>query len=128
MASPHGRPLLWAILYHSRRTLNCPSDKAFQDVCPSMKGRLPNSAGHSGEAPDDSLLQAHLPVRFWENSALAITLLQVIQTHSSGIGCVAVAARSHRDHDVLALFAVEILHPQQHLVLLQPELGLLAYR
>jgi hypothetical protein len=68
------------------------------------------------------------PVRFWENSALAITLLQVIQTHSSGIGCVAVAARSHRDHDVLALFAVEILHPQQHLVLLQPELGLLAYR
>src|SRR5258706_14566254 len=54
-------------------------------------------------------------------------LLQMIGPSRAGIGG-AVRTRRHRHNSVFALFAVEVFHTQQHLVLCQAELRLVAYR
>src|SRR5579859_1420562 len=55
-------------------------------------------------------------------------LLQVVYVRRTTIGGAAVGTRRHRNHDVFALLAVEVFHPQQHFVLLHAELRLLADR
>ena len=52
-------------------------------------------------------------------------LLQMIGPSRAGIGG-AVRTRRHRHNNVFALFAVEVFHTQQHLVLCQAELRLVA--
>jgi hypothetical protein len=67
--------LLWAILYHSRRTLNRPSDKAFEDVL-QHEGPARTAKVTQVKHPMILFFKRIFPVRFWENSALAAVIFK----------------------------------------------------